>query len=74
MSRYKLPDGTNTDDPRKHNAAWIALGKKVLKFFPGYELDWYNPGLHIKKRLARTVDHVAISVHAANVLIKRGKK
>lgn len=74
MSKYKMPDGTSTSDPKKYNKSWIALGNKVLKFFPGYQLDWYNPGLHLRKRLARKVDHLSISVEAANTLIKRGKK
>lgn len=41
----RLPDGTTTDDRDQRAAAWVALGKSIEPFFPGYEAVGFDPNL-----------------------------
>lgn len=43
---YCMPDGTYIKSAKQYSSAWENLGRKIAKFFPGYKLDSYCPGLH----------------------------
>lgn len=42
---HRLPDGTATDDRDRWAATWVALGKSIEPFFPGYEAVGFDPNL-----------------------------
>lgn len=42
---HRLPDGTTTDDRDRWAATWVALGKSIEPFFPGYEAVGFDPNL-----------------------------
>lgn len=42
---HRLPDGTTTDDRDRWATAWVALGKSIEPFFPGYEAVGFDPNL-----------------------------
>lgn len=45
MSIYRLPDGTVTSDAAVYGGAWLTLGEKVERLFPGYAVDAYDPDI-----------------------------
>lgn len=42
---HRLPNGTTTDDRDRWAATWVALGKSIEPFFPGYEAVGFDPNL-----------------------------
>lgn len=73
--RYRLPDGTCTDDPEQHADAWLELGKRCESFFPGYVADAFNPDIRltlwIKNRWGgdMAASHVNLDLQAVEALL-----
>jgi hypothetical protein len=74
-SSYRNPDNSITHDVDEYITAWKTLAEKVLKFFPGYIIGSFNPGIILtrwEKQLdgrSRAIDTVRLSVMACNCLV-----
>lgn len=73
--QYRMPGGKVTESRDEYIESWDTLAKKVLKFFPGYTMDSYDPVMtftmweELQNGKCRAVDSFVLSVIAANVLI-----
>jgi hypothetical protein len=79
MSTYRLPSGRYTQNVGCYIQQWRALANKVTRFFPGYALQAYDPGLWMAKGelltdgTTRHVDSVRLSTDAAILLIQSAR-
>ena len=62
----RLPEGSWTEDEDNYVETWNQLGTAVAKFFPGYWLGGYDPGI----RLDNNVETIRFSVTQAKLLLQ----
>ena len=62
----RLPEGSWTEDEDSYVETWNQLGTAVAKFFPGYWLGGYDPGI----RLDNNVETIRFSVTQAKLLLQ----
>lgn len=72
---FRLPLGGTTTDRNEYGRAWIDLGDKIAKFFPGYEASGFDPDIQLVAHNSRPYsDYITLTIPAVKALLAGGEQ
>lgn len=71
MESFVLPSGKLTYQENIYVREWRKLTNRVLKFFPGYQLKGFDPGIELYHSRGYKTDTLSLNMTAIRSLLSK---